>query len=259
MTLIVTNTCGFDTLCQILSVSLANNEAYNNALLETSSKLIICAKVLIKEGLSAHFFRERAKILCNLDQLKPDIRPSSIIKVSAISNIANLTTWLLDDVPSFTKINTCDTCNRVIIRKNVSYTNINYTTISEKGMQFLQKALNEEINVHRICCGNSQKSNIIYGPHLIIETECGDQRLVMLSEYPVELHVTKDNKYTLSGIIAYKGNNDVASVGHYIAYVKTGRKWIYYDDNSRKGKSGVIDERTLVKGHICIYILSQND
>lgn len=40
VTLIVTNTCGFDSLCQILSTSLVNNEAYNNALLETSSKLI---------------------------------------------------------------------------------------------------------------------------------------------------------------------------------------------------------------------------
>lgn len=91
-TLIVTNTCGFDSLCQILSTSLVNNEAYNNALLETSSKLISCVKVFKKEGLNAHFYRERAKILCNLNQLKPDIRQNSIIKVSAISNIANLTT-----------------------------------------------------------------------------------------------------------------------------------------------------------------------
>jgi len=58
ITLIVTNTCGFDSLCQILSASLVNNKAYNNALLETSSKLILCAKVLIKEGLKAHFFKE---------------------------------------------------------------------------------------------------------------------------------------------------------------------------------------------------------
>jgi len=78
VTLIVTNTCGFDSLCQILSTSLINNEAYNNALLETSSRLISCAKVFIKEGLSAHFFRERAKILCDLNQLKPDIKEKSI-------------------------------------------------------------------------------------------------------------------------------------------------------------------------------------
>jgi len=36
--------------------------------------------------------------LCNLNQLKPDIKQNSIIKVSAISNIANPTTWLLEDV-----------------------------------------------------------------------------------------------------------------------------------------------------------------
>jgi len=36
-------------------------------------------------------------------------------------------------------------------------------------------------------------------------------------------------------IIAQERNNDVTSVGHYIPYIKTGRKWLYYDDNSRKG------------------------
>jgi len=45
VTLIVINTCGFDSLCQVLSTSLVNNEEYNKALSETSSKLIICAKV----------------------------------------------------------------------------------------------------------------------------------------------------------------------------------------------------------------------
>lgn len=118
VTLIVTNTCGFDSLCQILSSSLANNEIYSNAVIKTLSKLIACAKILIKKELNAHFFRERAKILCNLDQLKSDIKKNSIIKVSAVSNIANLTTWLLEDVPSFTEINTCGTCNRVIINRN---------------------------------------------------------------------------------------------------------------------------------------------
>jgi len=105
-----------------------NNKAYNNALLETSSKLILCVKVLIKEGLNAHFFKERAKILCNLNQLKPDIRQGSIIKLSAISNIANLTTWLLEDVPSFTEMNMCNTCNRV---KQWSQRNALFEPISE--------------------------------------------------------------------------------------------------------------------------------
>lgn len=253
--LIVTNTCGFDSLCQILSISLVNNKAYNNALLETSSKFILCAKVLIKEGLSAHFFRERATILCNLNQLKPDIKRNSRIKISAVSNIANLTTWLLDDVPSFTEINTCDTCNRVKISKNF-LCNLNYMIIRKKGMRFLEEALNEGFDIYRTCCGKSQQSNITYGPHLIMETDYGDQRSTMLSEYPVELRVTCDNSYILSGIIAYYGNNAVASVGHYIAYIKTGRKWFYYDDNSRKGKSGVVDEQTSVKGQVCIYTLS---
>jgi len=81
VTLIVTNTCGFDSLCQILSTSIVNNEAYNKALLETPSKLISCAKILIKQGLTAQFFRERAKILCNFDQLKPDVKNNSIIKL----------------------------------------------------------------------------------------------------------------------------------------------------------------------------------
>jgi len=175
--------------------------------------------------------------------------------VNAASNIANLITWLLEDVPSLTEISTCDTCNHVKMRKNVLYTNINYTIIREKGIQFLYEALNERHDIQRICYGKSQQSKIIYGPHLIMETECGDQRLTMLSEYPVELRVTCDNRYMLSGIIAYEGSSDVTSVGHYIAYIKMGRKWLYYDDNSRKGKSGVVNEQTLINGHICIYTL----
>jgi len=266
VTLIVINTCGFDSLCQVLSTSLVNNEEYTKALSETSSKLIICAKVLIKEGLSAHFFREHAKILCNLNQLKSDIRQKSIIKVNAVSSIANLTTWLLEDVPSFTEINTCNTCKRVILRRNVLCSNINYTIISEKGMRFLQEALNEGFDIHRKCCGKTQQSNITYGPHLIIETQCHDKKQLttMLSEFPTEIHVTCDNKYTLSGIIAYEGDDDdnddilvhVKSVGHFIAYIKTGRKWLYYDDNWRKGKSGIVKEETSIKHRLCIYTIS---
>lgn len=109
-----------------------NNKVYNDALLETSSKLISCSTVLVKEGLGAHFFRERAKILCNFNQLKPDIKQNSIIKVSAISNIANLITWLLEDVPNFTEMNMCDMCNHVKISRNVLYININYTIIRKR-------------------------------------------------------------------------------------------------------------------------------
>jgi len=57
------NKYGFDSLCQILSASLVNNKAYNNALLETSLKLILCAKVLIKEELNAHFFADNVTYL----------------------------------------------------------------------------------------------------------------------------------------------------------------------------------------------------
>lgn len=32
----------------------------------------------------------------------------------------------------------------------------------------------------------------------------------MLSKFPIELHVTCDNRYILSGIIAYEGSNNVA-------------------------------------------------
>jgi len=34
-----------------------NNKAYNNELLEIFSKLILCAKILIKEGLNVHFLK----------------------------------------------------------------------------------------------------------------------------------------------------------------------------------------------------------
>jgi len=82
------------------------------------------------------FFKERAKMLCNLNQLKPDIKQGSIIKVSAIYNIDNLTTWLLENVPSFTEMNTCNPYNRVKVRRNVLCI-INCTIIYEKGIRFL--------------------------------------------------------------------------------------------------------------------------
>lgn len=256
ITIIVTNTCGFDALCQIFSTGLLNNEPYNNALLCSSAKFILCAQILIKERLSAKFFKERAKILSNIKQLKAN-KIKSIIKVNATCNIANLTTWLLEDVPSFTEINTCDICNRAKIRRNF-ICNVNYNIIREKGVQCLIEAINEELDIYRTCCGKSIKSNIAYGPHLIIEIDCGEQRLIKLIDFPLELHITCNNKYILSGIIAYEGNDDVKSVGHYIAYIKTGKKWFYYDDATSKGRSGVVDEQTSINAHLCIYITSSN-
>jgi len=111
--------------------------------------------------------------------------------------------------------------------------------IYEKGIRFLQKALNEEFDNHQTCFGKSQQSKIAR-LHLIIETERSDQKLTVLFVYPVELCVTC-NRYILF-IIAYQENNDITSVGHYIAYIKTGRKWLYYDNNLHKGKSGIVDE-----------------
>jgi len=96
---------------------------------------------------------------------------------------------LLENVPSFTEMNTCNTCNCVTVRRNVLCI-INYTIIYEKGIRFLQEALNEGFDIHRTCFGKSQQSNIAHGLHLIIETECSDQRSIMLFEYPVELCVT---------------------------------------------------------------------
>jgi len=78
----------------------------------------------------------------------------------------------------------------------------------------------------------------------------------VLSEYPVELCVTC-NRYILF-IIAYEGYNNVTFVSHYIAYIKTGRKWFYYDNNLRKGKLGIVDKKLCSKVTY-VFIPLQND
>lgn len=63
-----------------------------------------------------------------------------------------------------------------------------------------------------------------------------------------------DNKnYMLAGVVTYQGSTDGSSIGHYIAYYKSNRSWLKYDDMNRSHKHEVDAENDLVI-HMCVYI-----
>jgi len=63
---------------------------------------------------------------------------------------------------------------------------------------------------------------MIYCLQLIIEIAVGSDKLQRLRDFPERLIMSENVVYQLAGIVKYKRTYNPNSVGHYLAYIKTG-------------------------------------
>lgn len=61
---VLSNTCAFDSICQILAIAITNNLQYKTEIVSNMNVPIInTALILIEKGLKTEFYTERAKLL----------------------------------------------------------------------------------------------------------------------------------------------------------------------------------------------------
>lgn len=142
--------------------------------------------------------------------------------------------------------------------------NINVDIIFQNGPGHIQSAINSAINTNYICknCKRAQNYNLIYGPHILIDTSSlTDLNYISLHSSKLPLGPIKLDEiskrvevggafYNLIGVIRYIKHT--ATNGHYTGIVYIGLKWYEYDD--------LVDKRTQLQStfeiipHVLIYI-----
>ena len=105
---VIKRTCSVDSLCQILSLQLLNNKAYEQALDYLDGGIFKCARLLISQGLKAPLYKERVITLLDVDILsiktvqhrKSNNKKVIIKKIDASCYICSLASILFYTAPS---------------------------------------------------------------------------------------------------------------------------------------------------------------
>lgn len=229
-TFIVKNTCGFDSVCQIVAMVVCNNPTYRESVVGQTG-IYTCIDILIKKGLVAKVFTERANLLRTCPKLRQEVYGNAIT-VYGDSSITQMIEQLFANVPSRTIRRTCPTCKIETVDRRV-FLDVNYNPLTSVGI----KALDQAVAFGRYdppqCCGLLGVQGIEYGPHLFVDVDTGRGTNAALCDVPRNLTVNA-TQYKLAGVIEYQGPNLVDSLGHYIAYCWTGSPWLKYNDGARK-------------------------
>lgn len=158
---------------------------------------------------------------------------------------------LFVNAPSCKIIFKCKFCNDTVERY-YSIISANFDSLKE-GFHKMEEAIENLFCLRKRCCKGIATVHKNYGPHLIVDTELGEEIFTPLHSVPLELNLSRT--YKLAGIVAYSGIFRTCSIGHYTAYVKMSERWIQFDDMSRKGLSHSVADDTSVHVHLCMYIL----
>lgn len=254
-TLIISNTCGYVSLCQIFGMAASISDVYRKAIMKAQSEIFACVNTLIIDGVCAKLYRQRAHILKNLSQLNPEPERNGVIKINANSTLHSLATYLLQHNPSSTERTECSTCGKQNSRKYPVQTT-NYNILCNMGIRHLSQAIDESRNIPKLWCGKIPTFQIIYGPHLVCEVDTGKSEKIALSDFSAQITPAYARNYRLAGVIGYEGTRKIKSIGHYIAYVKSENQWLMYDDTVKSKKSQPINSAVQVEAHICVYVIT---
>jgi hypothetical protein len=251
---VVTNTCGFDSIASIIACACIN-EYYKNNVEISDTNIMQFVKCFLKNGCNQNTYKLRAEILMSVDHFKTQIDKNNIT-VDCLSNIGNVAQYVFKNNPSYTEIKNCVICSNIIMRQSVLVP-INVNIIIKHGYCELAMAISEGMpNNRSICCKQRMSRNIKYGKQIFIECDAIDNDLEKahsLAEFPLKIKVG-DNFFFLAGTIARYG--DIEN-GHYVGYSYQGSQWIEFDDLVRNAKNKTKEYK--IKPHLIIYIACETN
>lgn len=263
---IIKETCAFDSLIQLVMHAIGKEYRFKEHIQYLDYPLIKLAVNIINRGkLIQSDYVARAKILLDTNICKKT-STRHIQFANANCNVAHLIDILFIELPSVTRIKTCNNCHFIQSRPFPTL-HINVGMLIKKGLGTVQEAIDDtKLNKCVIKC-NQCNSNINstneYSSHVFLDTS-----LITDPNYEHETHfqstldsITKSidldgQHYKLCGIINYISYGKINSNinlrnGHYVAIAFTGMHWYEYDD--LKKKRSYVSSQTLITPHVIMY------
>ncbi|EFN80653.1 hypothetical protein EAI_03572, partial [Harpegnathos saltator] len=244
--IIVKNTCGFDSIVQILAAACVYDKfkVFIDTATTNAFKFI---KSFVQLGSTKIIYKMCAKILKSVTCFLKDIEMSNILKVDACSNVINLCEYVFPENYSYIEIRTCQTCGNIkMIKKCIL--SINEEILYQHGYAKIVDAIKEGRIVNLRCnkCDEVRIMSVSYGAQLFIESSI----MTDLDDIPYSIKLNEQH-FTHAGCVVYHGQSSEMSVGHYTAYVCNSTNWIEYDDLLRKPKKCVKPKSDV---NLCIYV-----
>jgi len=268
-TIIIHETCAFDSTLQIVIAGLALYKSYDTKTIDSVNDTIqLARKILNRKKIQASDYVERAQILKSIGLFEKRNTRRQIQSLNVNSNAAHLAEYLFQDYPSCMITITCSECSYVSCLKNPTLT-INVNFILEHGFQMLQDAINDvHFEKRKITCKKCKctqyKNDVVYGYQVIIDTSIFTDKnylkhsnmemaICYLESIP-KIVTISNQKYGLAGLVSYKPYNQEANNGHYIAFIHDGLNWQKYDD--LETKKTYVSQHEDTRPHILMYVIS---
>lgn len=252
--MVVTNTCGFDSIACIIAGACIN-ELYKNIVETSDTNIMRFIRCFLENGCSQNTYKLRAEILMNVNQFSSQIN-KNIITVDCLSNIGNVAQYVFQSNPSYIQTKSCNVCSKIIVRQSVIVP-INVDIIKEHGFCELSKAILKGMpNNISICCNQLMSESKRYGTQIFIECnaiEYGIERDYCLKEFVPKLLID-NNSFRLAGVIARYGGT---GSGHYIGYSYQGSRWVEFDDLVKNIKYKTKEFQ--INPHLLIYVTCEAD
>ena len=259
---VLSNTCPFDSLFEIICMVVANNSSYAKQVEEMDSDIFSCAKLVIKEKLGAAFYKERARILRKLNCTTKDIKKYkrnsdksmyNIVKINSLCNLSERAVELFSTTPSYVTTYTCQLCNSSKT-ENFIEAHIDLQIIKDCGIKNLSRSLELRPKKEKKCCMNIMDVNTHYGPHLLINVEIGESNQLSIFNIPRFVEVAKNIKYKIVGFVGYQGEYIPTLPGHYVGYSYVELHWLKYDDLASSKSPESVSSNSIVDPQILLYL-----
>lgn len=236
VSLTLSNTCGFDSLVQLLASAYCDSLAFKSlidlhqSICETSSIVLN----LVKEGVSKKTYRKRAILLSKI--FVAEEHPNKIFRLNTECVLSSLLSKLDLNKCFIDELN-CNSCKFSTISFKQSI-EIEVQTVEQLESAILKKLSNR--NLRRCssidCYGYLQNTINVSWTHFFVEPvdicnktlelKCSLNEIPKLVEYN---HI----KYVLRGVVGYVGPDN--SLGHFISYCyRHNNLWEEYDDRQSK-------------------------
>lgn len=171
--IIVRNTCSFDAVVQILTVSAIDYEKYLNHIVLTQNKTCDLIIELIISGVNGNIYLKLCSILQNF--VPQENKTASLRVVDVTTTITNMWNFIMTNEPSMFRIKSCECGYRMI--QEVSIVCLNTRIIQSNGYNYLEEAIditgsNDLEKYLKKDCPRFIQEDLKPNAHIFIDTEC---------------------------------------------------------------------------------------
>lgn len=123
----IRNTCPFDSIAQIITLTALEDENYFNYISNSNNKFLKFCQLILNIGVNTTVYKERIALLLDNNKLKlPIMKAGNVHIIDVYNNIAVMWTNLTKDQPCVNKISECSSheCQKEI--HNISVLGVNF-------------------------------------------------------------------------------------------------------------------------------------